>query len=221
MNHKVLAVTTFVLITLPVIASNAVADDKWIVRGYPSYVLTATDSSPVTVMQDPPFGEETIAQDIDSAAGLGFSLEYMLRERIGIEGAVFLSSHDTNMKLSNDLGSYEAVDSTSLRTFTLGANYYFAPNGNRQWSIGAFVPLMFVDGTDHAFPDIGRVEHRDYDQDYGLGIKGAITWSLGADSPWSLSAEARYMGLLVMESETIGDVDVDPLVVSLGIGYRF
>jgi len=29
------------------------------------------------------------------------------------------------------------------------------------------------------------------------------------------------MGLLVMESETIGDVDVDPLVVSLGIGYRF
>jgi len=221
MYRKATTATTFILLLSSVIASNAVADDKWTVRGYPSYVLTASDSSPVTAMQGPPFGEETIAQDIDSAAGFGIGLEYRWREQIGIEAAAFLSSHDTNMELSNDLGSFDAVDSTSLRTFTLGANYYFAPNGNRQWSVGAFLPLMFVDGTDHEFPDLGRTEHRDYDQDYGLGIKGAITWSFGADSPWSLSAEARYMGLLVMESETIGDVDVDPLVISLGVGYRF
>ena len=221
MYHKALTVSTFVLIISFVFASSAVADDKWIVRGYPSYFLTADDSSPVMVMQDPPFGEETIAQDIDSAAGFGLSLEYMWRERIGFEGAIFLSSHDTNMRLSNDLGSFDAVDSTSLRTITLGANYYFAPSGNRQWAIGAFVPLMFVDGTDHEFPGLGRTEHRDYDQDYGLGLKGAITWTFGADSPWSFSAEARYMGLLVMEAESIGDVDVDPLVLSLGVGYRF
>jgi hypothetical protein len=97
MYRKAATATTFLLILSSVLASNAVADDKWIVRAYPSYILTASDSSPVTVVQSPPFGNETIAQDIDSAAGLGLGLEYRWRERIGIEAAVFLSSHDTNM----------------------------------------------------------------------------------------------------------------------------
>lgn len=80
---------------------------------------------------------------------------------------------------------------------------------------------MFADGTDHVFPGLNRIEGRAYDQDYGLGVKGAMNWSFAPDSPWILSIEGRYMALLIMESETGGDVDVDPLVLSIGIGYRF
>ena len=209
------------LFLILVIGNNAFAqDDKWVIRVLPSYLLTATDSSPVTETLPPPFGEETISQSIEDAAGFGLGLEYMWSERIGIEIAAFLSSHDSDMVITNDLGTFAASDSTSLRTFTFGANYYFQPNGRVQWSLGGFVPLMFVEGTDHVFAGLGRTEHRDYDQDYGLGVKGGAAWSFAADSPWTLNLEARYMFLLLMESETIGDVDVDPLVLSVVIGVQ-
>ena len=210
------------LFLILVIGNNAFAQgDKWVIRVLPSYLLTATDNSPVTATMPPPLGEETTSQSIEDAAGFGLGLEYMWSERIGFEIAAFLSSHDSDMVITNDLGTFAASDSTSLRTFTFGANYYFQPNGRVQWSLGGFVPIMFVEGTDHVFTGLGRTEHRDYDQDYGLGVKGGVAWSFAADSPWTLNLEARYMFLLLMESETVGDVDVDPLVLSVGVGYRF
>ena len=215
-------VKLIVLFLILVIGNNAIAqDDKWIISGSLSYFLTATDNSPVTELLPPPLGEETTSQSIEDAVGFGLGLEYMWSERIGIEVAAFLSSHDSDMVITNDLGTFAASDSTSLRTLTFGANYHFQPNGRVQWSLGGFVPLMFVDGTDHVFPELDRTEHRDYDQDYGLGVKGGMAWSFAADSPWTLNLEARYMFLLIMESETVGDVDVDPLVLSVGVGYRF
>jgi outer membrane protein W len=51
-------------------------------------------------------------------------------------------------------------------------------------------------------------------------VAGGMDWAFAPGSPWTLSVEGRYM-LLIMESETVGDVDVDPAVLSIGIGYRF
>lgn len=145
----------------------------------------------------------------------------MWRNRIGIEAAAFLTSHDVDMVISNDLGTFTATDSTRFRTFTLGANYYFETESRARWSLGGFVPLMFADGTNHVFPGLSRTEGRAYDQDYGVGVKGGMDWSFGPDSPWTISVEGRYMFLLTMESESVGDIDVDPAFLSIGIGYRF
>lgn len=203
-------------------ANSAFAQDgKWAMRGLPSYFSTASGERSVTSVLPPPTGQETTSQGIEDAFGFGFSLEYLLGERIGFEVAAFLSDHDTEMTLVNDLGTFTATDSTGFRTFSLGANYHFKSEGRVRWSLGGFVPWIYVDPTDHVFPGLSRTEHRYYDQDYGIGVKGAMDWSFAADSPWSLVIEGRYMALLIMESETVGDVDVDPLVLSIGIGYRF
>lgn len=197
------------------------ADRKWVVRGLPSYFSTSSEKTRATTMLPSPVGQETISQGTDGAPGIGVSLEYRWSERLGIEGAAFLSSHDSDMSITNDLGTFSATDSTQFRTFTVGANYYFQSNGRTQWSLGGFVPLLFADGTDHVYPGLNRTESRAYDQDYGVGVKGGVDWFFSADSPWSLTIEGRYMFLLIMESETTGDVDVDPLVLSVGLGYRF
>jgi outer membrane protein W len=148
-------------------------------------------------------------------------VEYLWRDRLGIEAAAFLSSHDVEMVLSNDLGTFSATDSTRFRLFTFGANYHFESEGRVRWSAGGFVPLLFADGTDHVFPGLDRTEGRAYDQDYGLGVKAGLEWSFAPDSPWTLTVEGRYMFLLLMESETVGDIDVDPAVLTVGLGYRF
>lgn len=217
-NYK--TVLTAVLISL--IGTSALAQEsKWIVRGYPAYFSTTDDNSLAITTLPPPLGQEAISHSVAGGPGFGFGLEYMWSDHVGIEGAAFLTYHDTDMVISNDLGSFSASDSTRFRTFTFGANYHFNTKGRAHWSLGGFVPLMFADGTDHVFPGLNRIEGRAYDQDYGLGVKGAMNWSFAPGSPWILSIEGRYMALLIMESETGGDVDVDPFVLSIGIGYRF
>jgi outer membrane protein W len=207
-------------ILLMMIAGSAFAQEgRWVVRGLGAYLATAEEGSSLAMTQ-PPLGEETITQSVQGAPGFGVSAEYLWSDRIGIEGAAFLSSHDVDMTISNDAGTFAAVDSTRFRTFALGINYHFETDGRMQWSAGGFVPLMFADGTDHVFPDLNRTEGRAYDQDYGIGAKAGMEWSFAPGSPWMLSIEGRYM-FLIMESETAGDIDVDPAVLSVGIGYRF
>lgn len=208
-------------ILLVMIAGSALAqEDRWVVRGFGAYLATAEEGSSIPMMQPPPLDEETITQSVQGAPGFGVSAEYFWSDRIGIEGAAFLSSHDVDMTISNVGGMFTAADSTRFRTFTLGINYHFETEGRTRWSAGGFVPLMFADGTNHAFPDLNRTERRAYDQDYGIGAKAAMEWSFAPGSPWTLSIEGRYM-FLIMESETVGDIDVDPAVLSVGIGYRF
>jgi outer membrane protein W len=222
MNRFANCIKVVVLILTLLTTNIALATDgKWVFRGLPSYFSTASGKSAATATLPLPLGQETISQGIEGAPGFGISIEYLWSERIGIEGAAFLSSHDSDMLISNDLGTFAATDSTRFRTFTLGANYHLQTEGRAQWSLGGFVPLMFADGTNHVFPGLNRTEGRAYDQDYGLGVKGGMDWSFAPDSPWMLTIEGRYMFLLIMESETAGDVDVDPLVLSIGIGYRF
>jgi outer membrane protein W len=208
------------LIAIPALllaAGAAAQESPWIVRGLVSYLATA-DGDTAVVLSQP---EETFRQSVDDGASLGFSVEYLWRDRLGIEAAAFLSSHDVEMVLSNDLGTFSATDSTRFRLFTFGANYHFESEGRVRWSAGGFVPLLFADGTDHVFPGLGRTEARAYDQDYGLGVKAGLEWSFTPDSPWTLTVEGRYMFLLLMESETVGDIDVDPAVLTVGLGYRF
>jgi len=196
-------------------------EGTWIVRGGPAYSSITGNESPVISPQPPPLGQETISTSVMRGPGLGVGFEYMWRNRIGLEAAAFLTFHDVDMVVSNDLGTFTATDDTRFRTFTFGANYYFETDGRAQWSLGGFVPLMFADGTDHVFAGLNRTESRAYDQDYGVGIKGGMDWSFAPGSPWTLSIEGRYMFLLTMESESIGDIDVDPAVLSIGVGYRF
>jgi outer membrane protein W len=209
-----------ILVALP--GAGAVAQEaQWIVRGVASYLATADDDSTFIAAQPPPLGEETFQQSVEDGASLGVSVEYLWRDRLGIEATASLSSHDVEMVISNDLGTFPATDSTRFRMFTLGANYHFETEGRIRWSVGGFVPLLFADGTDHVFPDLNRTEGRAYDQDYGVGIKGGLEWSFAPESPWTVSVEGRYMFLLIMESEGVGDIDVDPVVLTVGVGYRF
>lgn len=208
-------------LALPVASSAVAQEGSWIVEGLPAYSATTTDDSATFATLPPPFGNEAISQSVGDGTGFGFAVEYLWRERLGIEGAAFLTFHDTDMTIANDLRTFPAMDSTRFRTFTLGVNYHFPVGGRLRWSLGAFLPLMFADGTDHVFPALGRTEGRAYDQDYGLGIKGGMEWPFTLESPWTLSVDVRYMFLLIMESETVGDVDVDPFVLTAGVGYRF
>ena len=66
-----------------------------------------------------------------------------------------------------------------------------------------------------------RPEKLTFDDDHGLGAKLGVDVPLRSGSRWFLSAEACFL-VTIMESEVAGqDLDFDPLIVSLGVSFRF
>jgi hypothetical protein len=86
MNICAIFVKTVALI-LVLLTTNVTlaADEKWVVRVLPSYFSTSSETSKATAMLPPPEGQETISQSVDGAPGIGVSLEYRWRARLGIE----------------------------------------------------------------------------------------------------------------------------------------
>ena len=96
MKTLVMSAGSVALLIVSLTGTSAFAQDsKWIIRGMPSYLSTASDNSPVTATLPPPLGQETTSQNIEGAAGFGFGVEYMWNERFGIEIAAFVSPHDS------------------------------------------------------------------------------------------------------------------------------
>lgn len=211
---------TFILFML--IGSSVDAQEtSWIIRGGAVYAVTASDESVSIATLTPPLTQERTTNRISDGPGLGVGLEYLLTQRIGLEIATLYTSHDSDVVIVNDLGSFTATDSIGLRTFTLGANYHFPAQGRALWSVGGYLALTFSDDVTLSFPALGRTDTLSFDQDYGLGVKAGMDLPFAPGSPWTFSVEGRYM-FTILESEAAGsDLDLNPVVLSLSVGYRF
>ncbi len=210
------------VVLLMLIGSSVGAQDtKWIVRGGGIYAATASDKSVSTVTLPPPMTQEATTLSVSDGPGFGVGLEYRLTERIGLEIAYLSAAHDADVVLTNDLGTFTSTDSLGLRTFTVGANYYFPANGRFLWSVGGFLAETFSDDVTFTYPALGRTDILAFDQDYGLGLKAAMDLPFAPGSPWMFSVEGRYMSTILESEVGNRDLDLNPLVLSLSVAYRF
>ena len=210
------------VVLLVLIGSSVGAQDtKWIVRGGGIYAATASDKSVSTVTLPPPMTQETTTLSVSDGPGFGVGLEYRLTERIGLEIAYLSAAHDADVVLTNDLGTFTSTDSLGLRTFTVGANYYFPAKGRFLWSVGGFLAETFSDDVTFTYPALGRTDILAFDQDYGLGLKAAMDLPFAPGSPWMFSVEGRYMSTILESEVGNRDLDLNPLVLSLSVAYRF
>ncbi len=210
------------LIIVVLIGSSVSAQETmWIVRGGGAYVATASDEMVSIVTLPPPLTQERTTVGVSDGPGFNIGLEYLLTQRVGLEIAYISASHDADVVITNDLGTFTATDSLGLRTFTFGANYHFPAKGRFLWSVGGFLAETFSDDVVVNFPALGRTETLRFDQDYGLGLKAGMDFPFAPGSPWTFSVEGRYM-FMILESEAgSSDLDLNPIVLSLSVGYRF
>ncbi len=211
---------TFILFML--IGSSIYAEEtKWIIRGGGVYAATASDESISTVTLAPPLTQERTTHSVSDGPGFGVGLEYLLTQRVGLEVAILVTSHDSEVVIANDIGTFTATDSLSLRTFTVGANYHFPAKGRTLWSVGGYLAETFSDDVTLNFPALGRTDTISFDQDYGLGVKVGMDLPFAPGSPWTFSIEGRYIFTILEFEAGDSDLDLNPIVLSLSIGYRF
>ncbi|WP_425090637.1 OmpW/AlkL family protein [Tropicimonas sp. S265A] len=188
MRRLALCTATCVLLTAPVHAQSA---GEW----YGGLGVSAVVPSTGEVTFGP------VAVELDFDAGLALTLEYMLTDRIGIEG--YLSGSD----LLGDVDWLPPV---------LGLTYHFDSVGSLRPFVGAGINYAYISTAGAPF---GLV---DIDDNFGIALQ------LGADLALSdrnfLRFSARYVEMdfdVDLIDTGIGTAEIDPVILSVSLMRRF
>lgn len=156
--------------------------------------------------------------EVDGAAlgffsGLGLGIERHVTSRLAVELSVqSLRGNLETLVLDGDMLA-TARSEVGMLTFQAGFNYYLgSPRGG--FFLGPF--LSYVD-----YPSSPSVTLRG-DPNFGLGLILGYNTTLGA-SRWQWYSSLRYLDAAIEIESARGrsKADFDPLMLSVGVGYRF
>lgn len=149
------------------------------------------------------------------------SIEYFFNDNFSTELMCCAARHDVKA-VNTALG---AVDLGRVTHFppTLTAKYHFTQFGAVKPYVGAGV--NYTHFFDESRPASGPVTRIDYDDSFGPALQAGADYWLG--DHWSVFADARKIWINSDVTIDAGatrinaDVDIDPWVVTVGVGYRF
>ena len=209
---------TLALLALP--ATATAQDDKWRLRVGGAWV------DPGVNFTDVDSDGDRVAVGADGAIGFSLALERQFSRRLGIElGALFA---EPDLTLAADLaGGSQVSGSGGIRftAVTVGLNIHLTPDK----AVDLYVGPLLVYTT---YSDVGfRVEvdgqtlaaDLSSNDDFAFGAQIGADIPFG-DGPWSLNLAARYIdtSLGVTDDESVvSELEFDPLILSVGFGYRF
>ncbi|MDX1501478.1 MAG: OmpW family outer membrane protein [Thermoanaerobaculia bacterium] len=212
---KILAIAIGVAVALPAGPTRATAaEPKLTLRGCAVHVEPTGDDLAGLLP-----GGEPFAFRVEGGLGAGLEAEYRIRPRLGIELAALAADLDAELVTAPGGQVLRDTESAAFELFSAGVNYH-RPVGGFDLHVGAFAAIVYFD--DVVFlTEVGRSDKLVFDDDTGFGIKLGLDRAIGASGRWLVSLSTRYLGA-ILEGETAGqDTDLDPLIVSLGIAYRF
>lgn len=165
---------------------------------------------------------QTIGGDVDIAPSYVPELDftYFFSENWSAELILGTTNHDVKA-IQTAAGEIDLGDVWLLPP-TLTLQYHFATEGFRPY-IGTGLNYTIFYGVDS-----GAVDDVEYDNSVGFAFQGGFDFDL--DDKWFLNLDAKYI-LLSTDATvdattalgaTVGaDVDINPLVIGLGVGMKF
>ena len=195
-------------------------DSRWTVRGFGLWLSSSGDDVVVVKVGPEPMTEERTTHSISDGSGFGLELEYSVKPKIGVEFTALFGDYDTDLKLQTGGIALMDSDDIGFKAFFLGVNYHFTPDSRADFFVGAFAGLSYYDDIVF-FTEVGRSEKLTFDDDLGFGLKAGIDTPLRRGGPWIFSAEFRYLDTILESEIPGGDLDLNPLMLSIGLGYRF
>jgi len=183
----------------------------WIVRAFGAGFRTSDEIS--SIRQRSADLQERSKLSSHSGEGFGISAEYLFNDRIGLEAALIDGEIDARYTLDlNDLWGM-ADDDYGLTTLTVGPNFHLTPEKRFDLYVGPFVGFASVDGGE--FSTLGETFSPDVDDEFVFGAQLGLDLPFKADGPWALHLGLRYI------SVSAGDLDLDPIIGTAGVAYRF
>lgn len=158
--------------------------------------------------------------DVDDKGGVTFNITYMYTANIGVEVLAALPyKHDIYLE---DLGR---VGSVKHLPPTVSLQYHFLPNGvfHPYAGLGVNYTRFFSTKEAGALADLDVTLDVD-SSSFGLAAQVGFDYTL--NDRWFLNVDVRWIDIgtkaQIREVPSIrGDVDIDPMVYGLHVGYRF
>jgi outer membrane protein len=158
--------------------------------------------------------------DVDDRFGVTFNVTYMYTANLGIEVLAALPyKHDIAV---GDLGK---VGSVKHLPPTVSLQYHFAPRATFQPYAGIgvnYTRFFSVDETG-ALDDLGVTLDVDSSS---FGLAAQVGFDFMLTDRWFLNLDVRWIDIGTKAKirevpEIRGDVDIDPMVYGIHLGYRF
>lgn len=149
------------------------------------------------------------------------SLEYFFNDHISAELMCCAAQHDVKA-VNTALGTVNLGQITHFPP-TVTAKYHFTSLGDVQPYIGAGV--NYTHFFNESLPAGGPVTHISYGDSFGPALQAGVDIKRG--DHWSVFADARKIWINTKVKIDAGptrinaDTDIDPWVITAGVGYRF
>lgn len=190
-------------VSLP-LAASAAEESPWMVRAR-MLLVAPSESADVSI------GGNVI---IDNSVVPEVDVTYFFTKNIAAELIAAVAPHDVSHTFGVDLGS------AWLLPPTLTLQYHFDPDG------AAMRPYVGVGLNYTTFFGVDEPAglNISYDDSWGLALQAGVNIPFG--DRWSANIDVKYIDINTDVTITGGvnataDVDINPIVVGLGVGYRY
>lgn len=211
--------------------------DKWKIRLRGIAIVPDDSSTNVTLNQTTALGAGV---SVDEAFVPEFDITYMITPHWGIEAIAGIANHDVNVD-GNDATLLVGLGATDgFKLFdtwvlppTVTLQYHFLPESNIRPYIGVgvnYTATLFDDATDALEAAVGGPVKVSTDNSWGYAFQAGVDYDI--NDSWFLNADVKYIDIETTAKIGINggalagnalnvDVDIDPWVFGVGIGYRF
>jgi outer membrane protein len=200
-------------------AGQAMAKEgDWIVRAGVANVDPDADSNVANIGVN-------LDVDVDDDTQLGITAVYMVTDHIGLELlAATPFEHDISSgTLGLDVGTAKQLPPTlNVQYYFLGTDSSFRPYAG----VGINYTVFFDEDTAGEFDAIAGKSDLQLDDSWGLSLQVGLDYHI--NDKWLLNATVWNLDIqttATIKTENLGtvrtDVDIDPWVYMVGVGYKF
>ena len=149
----------------------------------------------------------------DAGGGFGVGVEYRVSDRLGLEFSTLFAGLQIEQAASAGTEAVYDLEMTMM-PLTLAVPFHFGAGQGVDLFVGpTFSVIQYLDMETYAGSG-GTGTGIEVDTDTSLGAAFGIDAPIGRGK-WAFSAGLRYM------ASSPADVDLDPVIVTLGFAYRF
>lgn len=201
------------------IQTAAAEQGDWLVR-LRGIVVAPTENSSAVL---PSFPGGSVG--VENAVVPELDFTYFITNNIGAELILATSPHD--IVGEGDLAGLGEIADLMVLPPTLTLQYHFNPNGKLRPYVGVGVNYSIFYSEDASDTLVNAVGPTTVDVDDSVGVAYQAGVDFELTERWSLNADVKYIQIDTTATLNSGgaintvDVDLDPIVAGIGVGYKF
>jgi outer membrane protein len=165
---------------------------------------------------------ERIHFQADGGYGGGLELEYRVSHRLGIGFGAVTASPVIDV-LIDEVGVISASAKPRISPVYVELNLHLTPASRADLYVGPVLAYVVYSSFDLVADPWFLREWFETEDDWGYGINAGLDIPLG-DGGWFVTGAFKYLVTTLEASppdEGVGRSDIDPMIFSVGVGYRF